>query len=109
MATPRVILECAPYHSRLLNSIAELDYVPSALNQQTDHLKELELQRKESEQKLKKLSEITKNLEPKGREDPRDSTAAWRLAHKFTGRKEKFKERDSNKEELYRYVSTNLS
>jgi hypothetical protein len=92
----QVILENATYHSRLLSSIAEFDYVPSALAQQTNYLKEIEAQHNRSEAKLKKLSETTKK-ERKEHEDLRDSTAR-RLAHKLTGRKEKFKERE-NKEE----------
>lgn len=98
MSTPQVILENASYHSQILNSIAELDYVPSALAQQTNYLNEIELQHKQSEIKLKKLSETTKK-ERKEHEDLRDSTAR-RLAHKLTGRKEKFHERE-NKEERY--------
>ncbi|KAF9458705.1 hypothetical protein BDZ94DRAFT_1313034 [Collybia nuda] len=99
MSTPRVILENATYHSRILNSIAELDYAPSALAQQTTYLKDIELRYQQSEQKLEKLSETTKK-ERKEHQNLRDSTAR-RLAHKLTGRKEKFKEKENKEEREY--------
>lgn len=79
-------------------AIAELDYIPSAVSQQTAYLKDLEVQLRRSEEKLKKLAETTKK-ERKEHEALRDSTAR-RLAHKLTGRREKFEARAS-KEERY--------
>ncbi|KAG5653550.1 hypothetical protein H0H81_012359 [Sphagnurus paluster] len=99
LSTPQVIRENAPYHAQIIGSITELDYVPSALSHQTSYLKDLQEQLAQSETRLKELSAMTMR-ERKEHEALRDSTAR-RLAHKLTGRKEKFQAKASREEREY--------
>ncbi|KAG6833398.1 hypothetical protein H0H87_007383 [Tephrocybe sp. NHM501043] len=98
-STFQVLCENAPYHSKLISTIAELDYVPLALEHQTSYVDELQTRLKQSEARLKSLSETTKK-ERKEHESLRDSTAR-RLAHKLTGRKEKFHAMATKEEHEY--------
>ncbi|KAG5633829.1 hypothetical protein DXG03_006618, partial [Asterophora parasitica] len=93
-----IIRDNCAYHSRIMGGIAELDYVPSALSHQNTYVKDLENQLKQSEATLKNLSEKT-TKERREHASLRDSTAR-RLAHKLTGRREKFEAKES-KEERY--------
>jgi hypothetical protein len=92
----QTILEKAAYHTELLTSIAELDYVPTAQLQQSAFLKDLESQLEQGDRKLKELSETTAKLR-KDHQHLHDSTAR-RLMHKVTGRGEKFAQRESAEE-----------
>jgi len=98
MATQNIVAN-AQYHSQLLASIAELEYVPSALTQQESFIANLEAQRSQTEAAISKLAKATKK-ERKEHESLRDSTAR-RLAHKLTGRKEKFEAKASKEEREY--------
>ncbi|KAF8064293.1 hypothetical protein FPV67DRAFT_1504321 [Lyophyllum atratum] len=98
-STPQTIRDNAPYRSRLMASISELDYIPSALSHQASYVKDLETQLRQSENRLKKLSETTAK-ERKEHIALRDSTAR-RLAHKLTGRREKFEAKESKEEREY--------
>ncbi|GLB44533.1 hypothetical protein LshimejAT787_1701600 [Lyophyllum shimeji] len=99
MGTPQIIRDNVPYHSQLLTRIAELDYVPSTLSHQISYVKDLVARVQQSETQLKKLSHITAK-ERKEHESLRDSVAR-RLAHKLTGRKEKFEAKASKEEREY--------
>ncbi|KAG5340050.1 hypothetical protein C0989_002986 [Termitomyces sp. Mn162] len=89
----------AAYHSRLISTISELDYVPSALKLQTSYVDDLQTRLEESQALLKKLSEATKK-ERKEHESLRDSTTR-RLAHKLTGRKDQFQAMATKEEREY--------
>ncbi|KAJ6556889.1 hypothetical protein B0H10DRAFT_2241122 [Mycena sp. CBHHK59/15] len=89
----------APYYTRLLGSIEELDYVPPALAQQTSYVAGLEAQLKVAVRKIAVLARKTQK-ERREHEDLRDSTAR-RLAAKLTGRKEKFEAKASKEEREY--------
>lgn len=102
--TAPLIRENASYHTQIMNAISELDYIPSAVSNQAAYLKDLEVQLQRSDAKLKKLAQTTKK-ERKEHESLRDSTAR-RLAHKLTGRREKFEARESKEE---RYVQKSLT
>ncbi|KAG6864605.1 hypothetical protein C0991_008283 [Blastosporella zonata] len=87
-STSQMLRDNAPYHSRLISNIAELDYAPLALKHQTSYVDDLHARLKQSGARLTRLSETTKK-ERKEHESLRDSIAR-RLAHKLTGRKEQF-------------------
>ncbi|KAH0579996.1 hypothetical protein H2248_002814 [Termitomyces sp. 'cryptogamus'] len=89
----------AAYHSRLISTISELDYVPSALKLQTSYVDDLQTRLEESQALLRKLSEATKK-ERKEHESLRDSTTR-RLAHKLTGRKDQFQAMATKEEREY--------
>ncbi|KAJ7153434.1 hypothetical protein C8R43DRAFT_885487 [Mycena crocata] len=99
MSTTEAILQNAAYHAQLLASIAELDYVPSALEHQTSYLANIEKNKQQTSAKIKLLEKKT-NKERKEHEALRDSTAR-RLAAKLTGRKEKFEAKASKEEREY--------
>ncbi|RDB17640.1 hypothetical protein Hypma_001089 [Hypsizygus marmoreus] len=99
MTTPAIIRDNAPYHAELMSAIAELDYTPAAKAQQDSYVKDLETQLQRSEEKVKKLAETTQK-ERKEHASLRDSTAR-RLAHKLTGRREKFEAMESKEEREY--------
>jgi len=98
-STPQIIRDNAPYHSQILAHISELDYVPSTLSHQISYVQDLEARVQQSETRLKKLSQLTAK-ERKEHESLRDSIAR-RLAHKLTGRKEKFEAKESKEEREY--------
>lgn len=98
LTTSQLVQSNAPYHSRILSALAALDYVPSAVAHQASYVKDLIAQLKHSEKRLEGLKQVTMR-ERKEHEALRDSTAR-RLAHKLTGRREKFA-RKASKEERY--------
>nr|GAT55409.1 predicted protein [Mycena chlorophos] len=89
----------AAYHAQLLASIAELDYVPPALDEQRNMIRSLEQQVAKTVETIKVLEKKTKK-ERKEHEALRDSTAR-RFAAKITGRKEKFEAKASKEEREY--------
>ncbi|KAJ7767400.1 hypothetical protein DFH07DRAFT_880916 [Mycena maculata] len=97
--TEAAVLQNASYHMQLLDVIAELDYVPSALTQQNSYIASLEAEREQTVAKIAVLEKKT-TKERKEHEALRDSTAR-RLAHKLTGRKEKFEAKASKEEREY--------
>ncbi|KAF8999853.1 hypothetical protein BDQ17DRAFT_1410589 [Cyathus striatus] len=94
--TEQEVAANAAYHTELLTNIAELDYVSAALSNQTSYVNDLEKQFAQSRKKLNELQQKTKK-ERKEHEALKDSTAR-RLAHKLTGRKEKFEAMESKEE-----------
>ena len=96
MSTDDAILQNAAYHAQLLAAIAELDYVPPALEQQTSYIQGIEVESRKTAEKIKVLEKKT-TKERKEHEALRDSTAR-RFAAKITGRKEKFEAKASKEE-----------
>ncbi|KAI4522562.1 hypothetical protein EV122DRAFT_287444 [Schizophyllum commune] len=99
MSIANTVRANAQYHSHLLSQIGELDYVPSALENQRPYIQELEQQKKTLKSKLDKCVQKTKK-ERKEHESIRDSTTR-RLAHKLTGKKDKFEQKASKEEKEY--------
>ncbi|KAJ7222228.1 hypothetical protein GGX14DRAFT_428259 [Mycena pura] len=99
MSTDDAILQNAAYHAQLLAAIAELDYVPPALEQQTSYIQGIEVESRKTAEKIKVLEKKT-TKERKEHEALRDSTAR-RFAAKITGRKEKFEAKASKEEREY--------
>ncbi|CAA7262011.1 unnamed protein product [Cyclocybe aegerita] len=99
MDTKEAIVANASYHSRLLNTISSLEYVPAARKHQAEYVKDLEGQLAAGKKRVAALAEKTKK-ERKEHEDLRDSTAR-RLAAKLTGRREKWEEKESKEEREY--------
>ncbi|KAF7297345.1 hypothetical protein MIND_00967900 [Mycena indigotica] len=89
----------AAYHAQLLAAIAELDYVPPALEEQRKMITSLAAQARETLQTIQVLEKKTKK-ERKEHEALRDSTTR-RFAAKITGRKEKFDAKASKEEREY--------
>jgi septal ring factor EnvC (AmiA/AmiB activator) len=100
----QLILANASHHARLLSSIAEFDYAPSALTQQQQYLADLKYQHEEIQKEVERLAKITKK-ERKEHESARDSKV-MKMAYRIVGKKEKF-EVKANKEE--KYVFSRLS
>ena len=96
--TQEAILANAAYHSRLLTTIADLEYVPSAKKHQISYIEDLEGQSATLQKEVAQLAEKTKK-ERKEHETLRDSTGR-RFAHKLLGKAEKY-EAKANKEERY--------
>lgn len=96
MNAQEAIVANADYHTRLLNTIAELEYVPSAKKHQGSYIKDLEKQVSASEQRIIRLAEKTKK-ERKEHEVLRDATTK-RFAHKLLGKREKYEARESKEE-----------
>ncbi|KAG6910381.1 hypothetical protein DXG01_011096 [Tephrocybe rancida] len=99
LLTSRALRDDAPYHSRLIADIAELDYAPLALKHQAGYLDDLHTRLKQSEARLKSLSDTTMK-ERKEHESLRDSTAR-RLAHNLTGRTDQFLAKATKEEREY--------
>ncbi|TRM63249.1 hypothetical protein BD626DRAFT_402883 [Schizophyllum amplum] len=99
MSIANTVRANAQYHSHLLSQLGELDYVPSALENQRPYIGELEAQYKTLKAKLDKSVQKTQK-ERKEHEAMRDSTTR-RLAHKLTGKKEKFEKKASKEERDY--------
>jgi septal ring factor EnvC (AmiA/AmiB activator) len=95
-ATTDVVLENTAYNVQLLAAIAELDYVPPALEQQESYLAGLEKEWAQLTDEITFLEEQTKK-ERKEHEALRDSTTR-RFAAKITGKKEKFEAKASKEE-----------
>lgn len=96
MEAQEAIVANANYHTRLLNTIAELDYVPSAKNNQSSYIRDLENQVSASKKRIVQLAEKTKK-ERKEHEALRDATTK-RFAHKIMGKREKYEARESKEE-----------
>ncbi|KAF8900432.1 hypothetical protein CPB84DRAFT_1815383 [Gymnopilus junonius] len=94
-----VIVANADYHTRLLSTIAGLDYVPAAKEHQINYIKDLETQLTGSRNRVAQLAQKTKK-ERKEHEALRDSTTR-RLAHKLLGKKEQFEAKESKEEREY--------
>lgn len=101
MSTVQAILDNAAYHKRLLTSIAEFDYVSSALTQQKRYLADLVDQLDETNNKLEALTVHTQN-QRKEHETLRDSTAR-KIAHRLTGKKDKFEAMASKEEQCVKH------
>ncbi|PPQ80355.1 hypothetical protein CVT25_003638 [Psilocybe cyanescens] len=99
MEAQEAIVANANYHTRLLNTIAELDYVPSAKNNQSSYIRDLENQVSASKKRIVQLAEKTKK-ERKEHEALRDATTK-RFAHKIMGKREKYEARESKEEREY--------
>ncbi|KAJ7454948.1 hypothetical protein B0H11DRAFT_2287781 [Mycena galericulata] len=97
--TETIVLQNAAYHAQLLSAIEELDYVPAALTQQESYVAGLKAERAQAAARVRVLERQT-TKERKEHEALRDSTAR-RLAHKLTGRKEKFEAKTSKEEREY--------
>ncbi|KIJ26369.1 hypothetical protein M422DRAFT_55567 [Sphaerobolus stellatus SS14] len=95
LTTPENIRANAHYHTQPLAEIAEMDYIPATLQQQDEYVADLKVQLGEE-----KLQQLEQNMEKerKMQESLGDSTTR-RLAHKLTGRKVKFKEREKQKDQ----------
>ncbi|KAJ7452055.1 hypothetical protein B0H11DRAFT_2288736 [Mycena galericulata] len=98
-STEAIVLQNAAYHAQLLSAIEELDYVPAALTQQESYVAGLKAERAQAAARVRVLERRT-TKERKEHEALRDSTAR-RLAHKLTGRKEKFEAKTSKEEREY--------
>ncbi|PPQ95779.1 hypothetical protein CVT26_015919 [Gymnopilus dilepis] len=96
------IVANADYHTGLLSTIAELDYVPAAKEHQIKYIEDLETQLATSKSQVEQLSQKTKK-ERKEHEALRDSTTR-RLAHKLLGKKEQFEAKESKEERFALYV-----
>ncbi|KAJ6492936.1 hypothetical protein C8R47DRAFT_1044436 [Mycena vitilis] len=99
MSATDAVLQNAAYHARLLASISELDYVPSALKQQDSLIASLQGEAAGLTRQIKALESKT-SKERKEHEALRDSTTR-RFAAKLTGRKEKFEAKASKEEREY--------
>jgi len=96
MDAQEAIVANADYHTRLLKTIAELEYVPSAKKHQQAYIKDLENEVANSQSRILKLAEKTKK-ERKEHEALRDSTGR-RFAHKLLGKKEQYEAKESKEE-----------
>ena len=92
-------MQSADYHSQLLTTIAELEYVVPSLRQHNAYVADLERQLRNSEKKIGELEAKTKK-EKKEHEAIRDSTTK-RLTAKLTGRKAKYEEKTEKEEREY--------
>ncbi|KAJ3985356.1 hypothetical protein F5890DRAFT_1553243 [Lentinula detonsa] len=95
------ILSSATYHLSLLQKIETLQYAPSALNQQSKYLHDLEVELGKIKQEVQQLGEKTKK-ERKEHEELRDSTTR-KLAAKLKGKAgiEKFEAKKEKEEREY--------
>ena len=86
----------ASRHAQLLRDITELEYVPSALSQQSAYLQDLRDQVRAADASLKELRLATKK-EWKEHVELKDSSMR-KLGHKLIGKGDKFKEKVSKEE-----------
>ncbi|KAF9529159.1 hypothetical protein CPB83DRAFT_853334 [Crepidotus variabilis] len=93
------IIANTQYHSKLLSTISELEYVPHAKEHQTEFLADLEQQIDKGRKRIEDLAKKT-NKERKEHESLRDSTTR-RFAHIVVGKKGKFSEMASKEEKEY--------
>lgn len=96
LETREAIVQSADYHSELLSTISQLEYVVPSLKQHNAYVADLENQMKNIEMKIKNL-ELKTRKEKKEHEAIRDSTAK-RLTAKLTGRKAKYEEKTEKEE-----------
>ncbi|KAF7369820.1 hypothetical protein MVEN_00314900 [Mycena venus] len=97
--TTDVVRENAAYHAQLLAAVAELDYIPSAVEQQDSYIAGLENQLRLLGPKIASLEMQTKK-EREEHEALRDS-ATRRFAATITGRKDKYEAKASKEEREY--------
>ena len=94
--TEEAIIANAAYHTRLLNTIDQLQYIPSAKKHQINYIEDLEGQLATIQKEVAQFTEKTKK-ERKEHESLRDSTGR-RLAHKLLGKREKYEAMASKEE-----------
>ncbi|THV03505.1 hypothetical protein K435DRAFT_279692 [Dendrothele bispora CBS 962.96] len=99
MSTSQAIHTNAQYHSDLLQTLASIEYAPSALAEQTRYLQDLRGELTKVKEKVEGLSEKTKK-ERKEHEDLRDSMVR-RMASRVVGKKEKFEAKKQKEEREY--------
>ena len=97
--TEERILNAASRHRELLQTLTDLDYAPSALQQSKSHLKKINRQLRSLDAEVENLTDKTRK-EKKEHEDLRDSMAR-RIAYKLTGKKEKFQSKAEKEEREY--------
>ncbi|KAJ3890154.1 hypothetical protein GG344DRAFT_89045 [Lentinula edodes] len=95
------IRSSASYHLSLLQTLESLQYAPSALNQQSKYLRDLQAELASVKKEVKQLGEKTKK-ERKEHEELRDSTTR-RLAARLKGKSglEKFEAKKEKEEREY--------
>ncbi|KAJ3916480.1 hypothetical protein F5877DRAFT_80841 [Lentinula edodes] len=95
------IRSSASYHLSLLQTLESLQYAPSALNQQSKYLRDLQAELTSVKKEVKQLGEKTKK-ERKEHEELRDSTTR-RLAARLKGKSglEKFEAKKEKEEREY--------
>ncbi|KAJ3881407.1 hypothetical protein F5051DRAFT_397180 [Lentinula edodes] len=95
------IRSSASYHLSLLQTLESLQYAPSALNQQSKYLRDLQAELASVQKEVKQLGEKTKK-ERKEHEELRDSTTR-RLAARLKGKSglEKFEAKKEKEEREY--------
>ena len=96
MEAPEAIVANSHHHTQLLNTIADLEYVPQAKKQQATYIKDLESQVWALQENITKLAAKTKK-ERKEHETLRDSTSR-RFAHKLIGKKQEYLAKESKEE-----------
>ncbi|KAJ6463524.1 hypothetical protein C8R45DRAFT_841233 [Mycena sanguinolenta] len=99
MNTADAVLENTAYHAHLLAQLAELDYLPPALEQQESYIAGLEHQSRQLVAKIASLEMQTKK-EQAEHEALRDSTRR-RFAATLTGRRGKYEAEASKEEREY--------
>jgi DNA repair protein RadC len=107
MEAPEAIVANSHHHTRLLNTIADLEYVPQAKKQQATYIKDLESQVWALQQNITQLAAKTKK-ERKEHETLRDSTSR-RFAHKLIGKKQEYLAKESKEERCVLRISSVLS
>ncbi|TEB33771.1 hypothetical protein FA13DRAFT_111992 [Coprinellus micaceus] len=99
VTTTEEIVQHADYHAKLLRTLSDLDYTPTALRQHREYIRDLEGQLVASDRKVEELAKATKK-ERKDHERLRDSTTR-RLAAKLSGKKEKYEAEQEKEEKEY--------
>ncbi|KJA24967.1 hypothetical protein HYPSUDRAFT_65266 [Hypholoma sublateritium FD-334 SS-4] len=99
MNTEEAIIANAEHHSKLLKTIADLEYVPSAKTQQSSYLGDLETQLMDCNRRIEVYAQRTAK-ERKEHEALRDSTGK-RLAHRLIGKREQYEAKESKEEREY--------
>ena len=64
MDAPESIIDNAEYHARLLSTIAGLEYVPQAMKDQIEYVKDLERQIEPGKTRISELAAKTKKIIP---------------------------------------------
>ena len=107
MEAPEAIVANSHHHTQLLNTIADLEYVPQAKKQQATYIKDLESQVWALQENITKLAVKTKK-ERKEHETLRDSTSR-RFAHKLIGKKQEYLAKESKEERCVHRISSLFS
>lgn len=101
MDTEEAIIANAEHHTKLLKTIADLEYVPSAKRQQDSYLSDLVGQLIDCNRRIEVYAQKTAK-ERKEHEALRDSTGK-RLAHRLIGKRQQYEAKES-KEERWVFV-----